>query len=196
MLHETFARLAASNMSAYLRAPVTVDLISLEQVPYEEYLRSISQSVFTIMSLPPLTGQAVLEVEFGLVFTMIDRMLGGPGKAINRTVLEVGAYCGKSTILKAVAGLLRPTEGDVYTSAPATLLGVGAALNKALSGNRNITLGGPLIKDKVWFYGGFDYVKAETQVPFFKVNSKYWGRFGDFKLRQSQSESMASTRTG
>ncbi len=87
MLHETFARLAASGMSAYLRAPVAIDLISLEQVPYEEYLRSISQSVFTIMSLPPLTGQAVLEIEFGLLFTMIDRMLGGPGRAINRSVL-------------------------------------------------------------------------------------------------------------
>lgn len=87
MLHETFARLAGSSLSAYLRAPVTIDLISLEQVPYEEYLRSINQSVFTIMSLPPLTGQAVLEIEFGTVFTMVDRMLGGPGKAINRTVL-------------------------------------------------------------------------------------------------------------
>lgn len=87
MLHETFARLAGSGLSAYLRAPVNIDLISLEQVPYEEYLRSINHSVFTITSLPPLTGQAVLEIEFGLVFSMIDRMLGGPGKAITRTVL-------------------------------------------------------------------------------------------------------------
>jgi flagellar motor switch protein FliM len=87
MLHETFARLAGSGLSAYLRAPVSIDLISLEQVPYEEYLRSINQSVFTIMSLPPLTGQAVLELEFSLIFTMIDRMLGGPGRAIGRTVL-------------------------------------------------------------------------------------------------------------
>lgn len=87
MLHEAFARLAGSGLSAYLRAPVNIDLISLEQVPYEEYLRSINHSVFTIMSLPPLSGQAVLEVEFGLVFTMVDRMLGGPGKSISRTVL-------------------------------------------------------------------------------------------------------------
>ncbi len=87
MLHETFARLAGSATSAYLRTPVTIDLISLEQVPYEEYLRSINHSVFTIMSLPPLSGQAVLEMEFGLVFTMIDRMLGGPGQSINRNVL-------------------------------------------------------------------------------------------------------------
>lgn len=87
MLHETFARMAGSGLSAYLRSPVQIDLISLEQVPYEEYLRSITQSVFTIISLPPLTGQAVLEIEFSLIFTMIDRLLGGPGKAISRSVL-------------------------------------------------------------------------------------------------------------
>lgn len=87
MLHETFARMAGSQLSAYLRSPVTIDLISLEQVPYEEYLRSINQSVFSILSLPPLTGQAVLEMEFQLVFTMIDRMLGGPGRSVNRSNL-------------------------------------------------------------------------------------------------------------
>jgi flagellar motor switch protein FliM len=87
MVHETFARLAGSGLSAYLRTPVNIDLISLEQVPYEEYLRSINQSVFAIHSVQPLTGQAVLEVEFGLVFTMVDRMLGGPGRAISRSVL-------------------------------------------------------------------------------------------------------------
>lgn len=87
MLHETFARLAGSSLSAYLRTQVNIDLISLDQVPYEEYLRSISQSMFTIMSLQPLSGQAVLEMEFGLAFAMIDRMLGGAGKAVNRAVL-------------------------------------------------------------------------------------------------------------
>lgn len=87
MLHETFARLASSSLSAYLRSAINIDLISLEQVPYEEYLRSINSSVFTIMSLPPLTGQAVMEIEFGLAFSMVDRMLGGPGKTFNRTAL-------------------------------------------------------------------------------------------------------------
>ena len=86
-VNETFARLISSGLSAYLRSPVQIDLVALEQVPYEDYLRGINHSVFTIMSLPPLAGQAVLEMEFGLVFTMIDRMLGGPGKPISRTNL-------------------------------------------------------------------------------------------------------------
>lgn len=87
MVHETFSRHAATGLSAYLRSPVQIDLISLEQVPYEDYLRGITQSVFTVMSLPPLTGQAVLEVEFNLIFSMIDRLLGGPGRSVNRAVL-------------------------------------------------------------------------------------------------------------
>jgi flagellar motor switch protein FliM len=87
MLHETFARLAGTGLSAMLRSPVSIDMISLEQVPYEEYLRSINNSVFTVMSMPPLAGQAVVEMEFQLIFTMVDRLLGGPGRGINRTVL-------------------------------------------------------------------------------------------------------------
>ncbi|MCU0316569.1 MAG: flagellar motor switch protein FliM [Fimbriimonadaceae bacterium] len=87
MLHETFGRLAGTSLSAYLRSTVNIDLISLEQVPYEEYLRSINQSAFTIMSIPPLSGQAALEVEFGLVFSMIDKLLGGPGRSLERSML-------------------------------------------------------------------------------------------------------------
>lgn len=84
MLHETMAQTASSSLAGFFRASVQVELMSVEQVPYEEYLRSINQSVFMILSLAPLNGQAVLELEFPLVFGMIDRMLGGPGKTINR----------------------------------------------------------------------------------------------------------------
>ena len=79
--------MSGSGLSAFLRNAVNIDLISLEQVPYEEYLRSINNSVFTIMSIPPLNGQAVLEIEFAIIFTMIDKLLGGPGRAVERTVL-------------------------------------------------------------------------------------------------------------
>jgi flagellar motor switch protein FliM len=114
MLHETFARLASSSLSAYLRSAVNIDLISLEQVPYEEYLRSISSSVFTIMSLPPLTGQAALELEFGLAFSMIDRMLGGPGKTYNRnTLTDIERPLVRQAIERMFAALKTAWEGVV-----------------------------------------------------------------------------------
>lgn len=49
---------------------------------------------------------------------------------------------GKSTLLRAVAGLLPPTSGRVFTSAEPELLGVNAALLPRLTGERNITIGG------------------------------------------------------
>ncbi|WP_394340789.1 ABC transporter ATP-binding protein [Nocardiopsis gilva] len=48
---------------------------------------------------------------------------------------------GKSTLLRAVAGLLPPESGTVYTAGQPSLLGVNAALMNDLSGERNVVLG-------------------------------------------------------
>jgi teichoic acid transport system ATP-binding protein len=49
---------------------------------------------------------------------------------------------GKSTLLRAIAGLLPPERGRVYTHGQPSLLGVNAALMNDLTGERNVILGG------------------------------------------------------
>jgi teichoic acid transport system ATP-binding protein len=49
---------------------------------------------------------------------------------------------GKSSLMRAIAGLYPSTKGAVYTLGKPTMLGVGAALLPNLSGEKNIMLGG------------------------------------------------------
>lgn len=114
MIHDTFARHAATGLSAYLRSPVSIELISLEQIPYEEYLKGIGSSIFTVMSVPPLTGQAVLELEFPVTFSMVDRLLGGPGRPVERHVLtDIERPLVKQMIERIFAALKTAWEGVV-----------------------------------------------------------------------------------
>lgn len=49
---------------------------------------------------------------------------------------------GKSTLMRAIVGLTSTSRGAIYASSRPSLLGVGAALLKDLSGERNVVLGG------------------------------------------------------
>ena len=49
---------------------------------------------------------------------------------------------GKSTLMRAIVGLTPVSQGAIYASARPSMLGVGAALLRELSGERNVILGG------------------------------------------------------
>jgi len=46
----------------------------------------------------------------------------------------------------------------------------------------NFTVGGPIIKDKIWFYGGIDYLYSAGKPPRWDLLGESWGRFGDIKI--------------
>jgi len=81
MLHENFAGFFMSSLAGYLRTQVEVELVSVEQVPYDEYMKTISASLLNILNVETLSGQAIFEIDFGILFSMIDRLLGGKGAA-------------------------------------------------------------------------------------------------------------------
>lgn len=80
MLHENFARLINTYLSAHLRTLIHIDVASVDQLTYEEFIRSMSNpSVISIFQMRPLKGNAILEINPSIVLAIIDRLFGGPG---------------------------------------------------------------------------------------------------------------------
>lgn len=92
MLHENFARSLSTYLATTLRALVEIKVMSVEQLTYYEFTRSLPLlTMLAIFSIPEWEGRGLLECNLALVFTMLDRMLGGPGTASseNRSLTDI-----------------------------------------------------------------------------------------------------------
>ncbi len=80
MLHESFTRLLNTYLSTHLRTIVSVDVASVEQLTYQEFVQSMANpSVISVLGVPPLKGNIIFEVGTDLAFAFIDRVFGGDG---------------------------------------------------------------------------------------------------------------------
>jgi flagellar motor switch protein FliM len=92
LLHDYFARNFTSSLSAYLRAFVDVTLSRVEQISYSDFLKILPDpTLFNSILMRPLDSNIALEINPGLVFPMIDILLGGPGTAcaVDRNLTEI-----------------------------------------------------------------------------------------------------------
>src|ERR1700676_470385 len=93
LLHENFARSLAASLSAYLRAYVAVNLVSVEQLSFMEFSQCLpSPTCLVALGMRPQEGNAVLEINPALVFPILEMLLGGTSKAatkISRELTEI-----------------------------------------------------------------------------------------------------------
>lgn len=81
-IHENFARYLTTYFSAQLRTFVQITVAQVEQLPYDEFIRSIPKmTILNIFEAEPLEGRMVMEVQPNIAFAMLDRLLGGFGTA-------------------------------------------------------------------------------------------------------------------
>jgi len=81
-IHENFARYLTTYFSAQLRTFVQINVVDVEQLPYDEFIRSIPKmTILNIFEAEPLEGRMVLEVNPNVAYAMLDRLLGGAGTA-------------------------------------------------------------------------------------------------------------------
>lgn len=82
-LHEDFTRSCGVKLSGYLRTTVELEIIATEQLTYTEFIASLSEPTYiVVIDASPLSGQIILEINPSLVFSIVDRLLGGSGESL------------------------------------------------------------------------------------------------------------------
>jgi flagellar motor switch protein FliM len=108
LIHERFARSFSSSLSAYLRTMCEVNIISVDQFTYFEFLMSLPDpTCFSVLSMSPLEGSSALEINPSIVFPIIDKLMGGPGQPLAevREITDIEYKIIEGVISQALADL-------------------------------------------------------------------------------------------
>jgi len=128
IMHETFARLTTTSLSAQLRSLVHVHVASVDQLTYEEFIRSIpNPTTLAVINMDPLKGSAILEIDPSVTFSIIDRLFGGQGEGakFTRDLTDIEQSVMEGIIVRVLGNLreawstvidLRPRLGQIETN--------------------------------------------------------------------------------
>ncbi len=85
IIFEHYGRLLYTNLPAYLRKNVQVEVMNSEAVAYSEFANALSNPVLLgIIDFSPLNGNAVMDFAPALGYAIIDRLLGGTGATMEK----------------------------------------------------------------------------------------------------------------
>jgi len=99
-IYENYCRSLTTYFSGQLHSIIESKVLSIEQLTYDEFIRSLpNPTVLGLFSLNPLEGTVLMEISPTLAFTVVDRLLGGQGQGqgavknrelteIERTIVE------------------------------------------------------------------------------------------------------------
>jgi len=119
-VHDKMARSLASQISSIMRSIVEIQLHSVDQMTYGEFLMSLpNPTSFNVFSIKPLEGSGVVEINPSIAFPMLDRLLGGKGEPFdaNREFsdIELSLF---ETILRVTMSTLKEAWGPVMDVFP------------------------------------------------------------------------------
>lgn len=142
-IHENFARYLTTYFSAQLRTFVQINVVQVEQLPYDEFIRSIPKmTILNIFEAEPLEGRMVLEVHPNVAFAMLDRLLGGLGTAPSKvgTLTEIETIIMERIFSRAFESLQEAWKTVVDISPRMEALETNPQFMQIVSPNETIAL--------------------------------------------------------
>jgi flagellar motor switch protein FliM len=82
-MHETFARTLSHSLDLFLGSPVEVKLVKIDQVGAREFSATVASGSYLVpFSVLPAPERVIAKFENGLLFPLLDLLLGGPGEPV------------------------------------------------------------------------------------------------------------------
>lgn len=193
IIFEHFGRLLATNLPAYLRKSVSVDVVNSEVVIYSEFSNALSNPVLLgVVGMDPLMGNVIIEMASNLGFAIVDRLLGGVGNSLEkeRDFSEIELSILERVFTICVNLLHEPWENVVEITPRLNRIETNSQFAQIISPSETIAI--VTINLKIGDVEGLmniclPYTTLEPVMD--KLNTKYW--FSTMKEKDSNSYEAA-----
>lgn len=193
IIFEHFGRLLATNLPAYLRKSVSVDVVNSEVVIYSEFSNALSNPVLLgVVGMDPLMGNVIMEMASNLGFAIVDRLLGGVGNSLEkeRDFSEIELSILERVFTICVNLLHEPLENVVEITPRLNRIETNSQFAQIISPSETIAI--VTINLKIGDVEGLmniclPYTTLEPVMD--KLNTKYW--FSTMKEKDSNSYEAA-----
>jgi flagellar motor switch protein FliM len=178
IIFEHYGRLLSTNLPAYLRKNVQVEVMNAEAVTYSEFSNALSNPVLLgIVNFAPLNGNIIIEMATNLGYSFVDRMLGGRGDPIEkmREFSEIELLIIERILVVCVNLLEEPWENVLEIHPRLDRIETNSQYAQIISPSEMIAL--VTINIKVGDVEGLmniclPYLTLEDVID--KLNTKYW----------------------
>jgi flagellar motor switch protein FliM len=143
MVHDNYARILSSFLTAQVRTNVQAKVAIVEQVTYEEFIKSISSpTILTIYKMPPFEGSLLFETSPQFVFQVLDVLFGGRGGSTykSREFTEIEKNVIKSINIKLIENLKLAWEDVIAVEPEFQDIETNPALNQTMAPNEPVAV--------------------------------------------------------
>lgn len=143
MVHDNFARIISNYLSGQLRKNVKVNIQSVEQITYEEFIHSIpNPTIITLFKMSPLQGNILLEINPEFSFQILDILLGGTGErvSVNKEFSDIDKNIMKEVTTDLIKNLVLAWEEVLEVNPVFEELITNPTANQTLAPNEAVAL--------------------------------------------------------
>ncbi|GAA0755429.1 flagellar motor switch protein FliM [Clostridium sartagoforme] len=194
MVHDAFARIISNYLSGQLRKHVRVDIQSVEQITYEEFVHSIpNPTILTIFKMPPLQGNILLEMNPQFSFQILDILLGGTGDREERAkeFSEIDKNIISNITSEMIKSLILAWDGILEVKPEFEGLETNPSANQTLAPNEPVALlsfSVELGKSTTYMNLCIPYLSVEKVLD--KLVVQYWFKTDESELQDESREKL------